>query len=267
MDWQGLKEWIESPGRGMDELRDCADALGVQPGRSKAVTQNRLGLYIDGQPQGERATFQPGSQRQRRQRQRPRRSQRVEPRIHFWERPWWKGLWEVVSSIALVLTIVLAAGVIAALIATWCWNQARPSTSQEVESAASQGLASIPDPGCFQARGLGPWAPDGQGENFEVTCNETNCSGVHVQLWWPGGSGQDWGENEISVYIPPGLSIRVKSGGGRGWEYPSECFFRQIEDEILADNARRITDTNFYGRVDIDELLTTELVEVRFDRR
>ncbi len=118
------------------------------------------------------------------------------------------------------------------------------------------------------ARDLGPWAPNGNnGETFEVTCNELNCEATHVQLWWPAGSNQPWGTKEISVFIPAGLSIEVQLGAGKGFEYPLGYLLANIHAEIAADNARRDTDTSFFGTVDIDDLIKTGLVIVRFDRR
>ncbi len=140
-----------------------------------------------------------------------------------------------------------------------------PGTPPVVASTSAPGPLTE---GCQPARELGPWAPnDGLGENFEVTANETVSAGVHVQLWWPAGSGQDWGKEEISVLVPSGLSIEVQDGAGRGWEYALACTAEDISQQITADNARRTTDTAFYGSVDIDSLITTGLVTVRFDRR
>lgn len=126
----------------------------------------------------------------------------------------------------------------------------------------------VAESGCPPARDLGPWAPNnGLGEDFEVTCNETNCVGTHIQLWWPAGSGQEWGTQEISVFLPPGLSIEVQDGAGRGWEYALSCSLEEIESQVAADNIRRSDDTSYFGRVDIEDLINTGLVVVRFDRR
>jgi len=128
--------------------------------------------------------------------------------------------------------------------------------------------AQQPSQDCPPAADLGPWAPNGSsGENFEVTCNETVCSGTHVQLWWPGGSNQVWEKKEISVFIPKGLSIEVQKGAGRGWEYSLGCNIDEINRQIQGDNSRRLTDTSFFGQVKIDDLIKTGLVVVRFDRR
>lgn len=127
---------------------------------------------------------------------------------------------------------------------------------------------SLPESQPLVARDLGPWAPNGKnGETFEVTCNELNCEITHLQLWWPKGSSQPWGKQEISVLIPAGLSIEVQLGAGKGFEYPLGYPMADILSEIAADNARRDTDTSFYGVVDIDDLIATGLVTVRFDRR
>jgi hypothetical protein len=122
---------------------------------------------------------------------------------------------------------------------------------------------------CPMAADLGPWAPnaDGTGENFEITCNETVCETTHAQLWWPQGSGQEWGTDEVSVEIPAGLSVEVQQGAGKGFEFSSSCSVKEIRDQIKADNDRRSTDTSFYGQVDIDDLIEMGLVKVRFDRR
>ena len=127
----------------------------------------------------------------------------------------------------------------------------------------------VSDGFCPPAKDLGPWAPnqDGSGENFEVTCNEQICVMTHVQLWWPAGSDEEWGTKEISVRVPAGLSIEVLRGAGKGFEYASSCSLGEIQDQIVADNARRETDTSFYGQVDIDDLIEIGLVTVRFDRR
>lgn len=121
---------------------------------------------------------------------------------------------------------------------------------------------------CPTAKDLGPWAPNnGVGEDFEVTANETVSAGVHVQLWWPAGSGQAWGTQEISVFVPSGLSIEVQDGAGKGWEYALTCSMEEIQFQMDADHARRTTDTSYYGVVDVDKLIQTGLVTVRFDRR
>lgn len=126
----------------------------------------------------------------------------------------------------------------------------------------------VAESGCPPARDIGPWAPNnGLGEDFEVTCNETNCVATHIQLWWPAGSGQEWDTQEISVFLPPGLSIEVQDGAGRGWEYALSCSLEEIESQMVADNDRRSNDTSYFGRVDIDDLIDTGLVVVRFDRR
>lgn len=138
------------------------------------------------------------------------------------------------------------------------------------EQPTTGGEEAEPEPAaeCPQARELGPWAPNnGVGETFEVTANEEVSAGVHVQLWWPGGSGQAWGEQEISVFIPAGLSIEVQDGAGRGWEYALSCLVAEIQAQMDADHARRQTDTSYWGFVDIDDLIATGLVVVRFDRR
>lgn len=142
------------------------------------------------------------------------------------------------------------------------------NTVSVVEKKDSLVAPKIGQQDCPKAADLGPWAPNGSsGENFEVTCNETVCNLTHVQLWWPAGSGQPWGKQEISVMIPKGLSIEVQQGAGRGWEYPLGCSLDEIQQQIMADNARRKTDTSFYGQVDINDLIKTGLVVVRFDRR
>lgn len=140
--------------------------------------------------------------------------------------------------------------------------------TNQSEAAAPTVMPVVQVQGCPPAMDLGPWAPnDGLGENFEVTANETVSAGVHIQLWWPGGTNQPWGTEEISVLVPSGLSIEVQDGAGRGWEYPLGCPADEIERQIAADNARRETDTAYYGRVEIDTLIKTGLIVVRFDRR
>lgn len=144
-------------------------------------------------------------------------------------------------------------------------NNTAVNVVEKTDLAVAQ---TVKQPECLKAMDLGPWAPNGSsGENFEVTCNETVCNLTHVQLWWPAGSGQPWGKQEISVMIPKGLSIEVQLGAGRGWEYPLGCSLDEIQQQIMADNARRKTDTSFYGQVDINDLIKTGLVVVRFDRR
>ncbi|MFH1970776.1 MAG: hypothetical protein ABIJ05_00105 [Patescibacteria group bacterium] len=154
-------------------------------------------------------------------------------------------------------------------VATQIAKLENPTT--DVEEKLDEAVTSVANQTdeCPQAMDLGPWAPnsDGSGENFEVTCNETVCVATHVQLWWPGGSGQEWGTKEISVLLPSGLSIEVQSGSGRGWEYPVGCSLNEIKEQISADNSRRQTDTSFFGQVDINELIDTGLVIIRFDRR
>lgn len=144
--------------------------------------------------------------------------------------------------------------------------EAQKSSNSSISSSDTS-QAAIPAEGRTPAADLGPWAPGGVGETFEVTCNETVCAGTHVQLWWPAGSHQKWEKQEISVFIPAGLSIEVQQGAGRGWEYPLSYTIDEINAQISADNTRRSTDTSFYGQVDIDTLIQTGLVKVRFDRR
>ncbi|MFC1710188.1 hypothetical protein ACFL0F_00825 [Patescibacteria group bacterium] len=141
------------------------------------------------------------------------------------------------------------------------------SDPPEEESLQLPDKPAVSSGSCPQASNLGPWAPSGVGENFEVTCNETVCRATHVQLWWPGGSGQDWGDKEISVIVPPGLSIDVLNGGGKGWEYALSCSMDEINRQVQADHERRKTDTDFYGEVDVDFLIEKRLAKVRFDRR
>lgn len=137
-----------------------------------------------------------------------------------------------------------------------------------VTATAAPAVENTPEaPACVSSE-LGPWAPNnGVGEDFEVTANENVSNGVHVQLWWPAGSGQKWDTKEISVFVPAGLSIEVNDGAGRGWEYSLGCSRADIKDEMSADNERRATDTAYFGQVNVDQLIKTGLVTVRFDRR
>jgi len=140
--------------------------------------------------------------------------------------------------------------------------------AQPSGETSNQDGEEVDDPDCPPARELGPWAPNnGLGEDFEVTANETVSTGVHIQLWWPAGSSQDWDKQEISTYLPPGLSVEAQDGAGRGWEYGLGCSIEFINEQMEADAQRRETDTSYYGQVDIDDLIETGLVVVRFDRR
>lgn len=177
----------------------------------------------------------------------------------------------------LVLGLVLGAAVMAVFI--WGFGPGTPSVTYVIEAPAAAEVLTAEQPEadtgsaeaaeCPQAADLGPWAPSapGVGETFEVTANETVSAGVHVQLWWPGGSGQAWGTQEISVFLPPGLSIEVQDGAGHGWEYVLSCSMEEIQSQMDADHERRTGDTNYYGVVDVDALLATGLVVERFDRR
>ncbi len=168
------------------------------------------------------------------------------------------------TGLMLLLAAVIGLAIGAAVISSQPAQSAQAPGSTVVEAPAQPEAQSQP----LVARDLGPWAPNGnQGENFEVTCNETNCRVTHVQLWWPAGSNQPWGTKEVSVQVPAGLSIEVQNGAGKGWEYPLGFSLADIQSQIAADNGRRTTDTSFFGVVDIDDLIKTGLVIVRFDRR
>ena len=64
---------------------------------------------------------------------------------------------------------------------------------------------------CGAAEQLGPWAPDGRPEDFEV---DANYGVVHASLWFPGLSPAD---TEYSVVLN-GVRIRV-IGGGTAWQW------------------------------------------------
>lgn len=116
------------------------------------------------------------------------------------------------------------------------------------------------------AQPRGPWAPSGQGENFEVTCNESNCSFVKLQVWFP-HSQTPWGQKEVHVLVPAGLSILVINGGGAAWEYPIGFNQAEFAMHFAADSARRNSDTSFAGIKTVDDLVKLGLVQIRFDRR
>lgn len=132
----------------------------------------------------------------------------------------------------------------------------------EVEEAPSAVVAV----GCEQARDLGPWAPDGRGETFEVTATVADSAGIVLGLWWPHG-GTPWGNAEITSFVPPGLSIEVQAGGGRGFDYPLGCSQKEIWGQMNAHIDARVEDTHYYGFIEVDELIRLGLVEVRFDNR
>lgn len=171
------------------------------------------------------------------------------------------GLLALILGLVLVALLACLFGVAAVSRLVTKTTEAPAATEAPVAEAPAQSQPLV-------ARDLGPWAPNGNnGETFEVTCNELNCEATHVQLWWPAGSNQPWGTKEISVFIPAGLSIEVQLGAGKGFEYPLGYLLANIHAEIAADNARRDTDTSFFGTVDIDDLIKTGLVVVRYDRR
>ncbi len=114
----------------------------------------------------------------------------------------------------------------------------------------------------------GPWAPSasGEGQSFEVTCNELVCASTRLSVWWPHGE-TPWENKEALTIVPAGLSITVINGAGDGTEYSLSCSAEQIGQEGAAHAIRRATDTSFHDFVPIEELITAGLVEVRFDRR
>jgi hypothetical protein len=127
---------------------------------------------------------------------------------------------------------------------------------------------------CPQARDLGPWAPDneGNGETFEVTASDQGASnlsssGVVLGLWWPKGSGQEWGTQEITTFIPRGMSVTIIKGAGRGWDYESTCASSEVKTQMQAHMDARKNDTAYFGYVSLEDLISAGLVEVRFDRR
>lgn len=125
---------------------------------------------------------------------------------------------------------------------------------------------------CPQARDLGPWAPSrGQGEDFEVTASDApesnrGSAGVVLGLWFPHGQ-TSWGVDEVTTFVPRGLSITVIDGAGRGWDYEGRCPLAEIKDQLNQHMRDRRGDTKYHGFVHIDELIRLELVTVRFDRR
>lgn len=121
---------------------------------------------------------------------------------------------------------------------------------------------------CGQARDLGPWAPDSfrNGETFEVTASKGDSAGVVLGLWWPNGN-PDWGTKEVTTFVPPGLSVTVLSGAGRGWDYPQGCSEGEVARQMSDHMDQRAEDTNYHGFVLVDDLIEEGLVEVRFDRR
>lgn len=124
---------------------------------------------------------------------------------------------------------------------------------------------------CPQARGLGPWAPSasGVGETFEVTASDhpdSLSAGVVLGLWWPNGN-TPWGKQEVTTFIPTGLSVDVINGGGRGWDYEGVCTWDEIRTQMNQHIIDRAADTDYHGYVAIDELIKMGLVKVRFDHR
>lgn len=137
-----------------------------------------------------------------------------------------------------------------------------PSLGQQVSSSSADEAQACP-----QARDLGPWAPNnGIGEDFEVTANETVSAGVVLGLWWPTGN-TPWGKDEITSFLPTGLSIEVQDGAGRGFDYALGCSQGEIDAQMAEHMTQRGRDTSYHGFVDVDELIRLGLVVVRFDRR
>jgi hypothetical protein len=172
-----------------------------------------------------------------------------------------KNKWKVIAIAVIILLAIIVAGIIG-----W-WIFGGSTDFQKTEDNSTKTVVkniSVP----VHAATLGPWAPDGQGETFEVTCNETNCTGVHLQVWFPAGTNlESCGNTEIHTFIPPGLSVEIQNGGGKGFEYPSHATIGFIREQIIDDIKRRKTDTSFCGWIDIDDLIKAGLAEVRFDRR
>jgi len=148
----------------------------------------------------------------------------------------------------------------------WTPEMATPESVEEVE-------------GCGQARDLGPWAlsEDGKMVDFEVTAGD-DSAGVVLGLWWSGRGVTSvieinerkiggWGTDEITTFVPRGLSIRVPKGAGRAWDFPDDCSQAEVERQMQAHIQERKDDTNYHGEVDVDDLIRLGVVEVRFDRR
>lgn len=136
----------------------------------------------------------------------------------------------------------------------------------------TKGASAQPAGSCPQARDLGPWAPtaSGEGITFEVTASDQGASnlssnGVVLGLWWPAGN-TSWGKQEITTFVPRGMSITVVAGAGRGWDYEATCPSAEINRQMEEHMSARVNDTSYHGFVPLADLISAGLVEVRFDR-
>lgn len=148
-------------------------------------------------------------------------------------------------------------------------REAAPSAAPASGDSSGQGGYTGPTyGGTMLAQPRGPWAPnaDGSGNNFEVTCNETNCAVVKLQVWFPHGN-TPWGQDEVHVVVDAGLSIEVLNGAGAAWEYPLGFPQAEFAKQFADDSARRGTDTKYGGIKTVEDLVAAKLVVIRFDRR
>lgn len=132
---------------------------------------------------------------------------------------------------------------------------------QAAEAQAETASVPMASGACPPAEQLGPWAPDsdGRGETFEISAAR---GWVHTSLWWPNGN-TPWGNQEISTTLQPGTSITVLNGSGTAWDYPGECPVEEVQRQVAAYRQERGKWTRFYGAVELDELLSLGLVEIR----
>lgn len=155
-------------------------------------------------------------------------------------------------------------------------NPDGPAAPADAPAAPADAPADVAAPvadSCPQARDLGPWAPaaDGKGETFEVTASDQGASnlssaGVVLGLWWPAGN-TSWNTQEITTFIPRGMSVTVISGAGRGWDYEARCASADVQSQMQDHMSARKNDTAYFGYVSLEDLISAGLVEVRFDRR
>lgn len=189
----------------------------------------------------------------------------------------------LIIALCVVGTGVLGLGLIAAydhgvrvqspvVVATVESSSPTIETNPSAPQAPANPQPAQPAGSCPQARDLGPWAPtaSGEGITFEVTASDQGASnlssnGVVLGLWWPAGN-TSWGKQEITTFVPRGMSITVVAGAGRGWDYEATCPSAEINRQMEEHMSARKNDTSYHGFVALEDLISAGLVEVRFDR-
>lgn len=157
--------------------------------------------------------------------------------------------------VAMVIMIIVLAGI------SLSSRNAVVASEEVAKQAVAPVVQQLAEGACPPAEQLGPWAPSstGQGETFEVSAAR---GPVHLSVWWPDGN-TPWGNQEVSVVLEPGVSIAVINGSGTAWDYPAECVRAEFERQVATYRVERQKWTKFAGAVELDELLSLGLVELR----